>query len=51
MTTIGILLLFAFAADDGNAVFERVCPECHKLTATLAQRNSRDQWPTAAIVF
>ena len=49
MKTIGILLLLSmscFAADDGKAVFERVCSKCHKLTSTLAQRNSRERWST-----
>jgi len=34
------------AGEDGKAVFERVCSKCHKLTGTLAQRNSRERWST-----
>ncbi len=30
--------------DEAKALLERTCTKCHKLTATLSQRNSKERW-------
>jgi DNA uptake protein ComE-like DNA-binding protein len=41
---LAIVLAAPVTAQEGTNVLERHCTKCHKLTATLRQRNSRDKW-------